>query len=240
MATITPIVRTHVSNVTKKDVKYGWYPPHGLYVPARGCVVVDGDVMSLCNKATSRTLLSNDLANKRVKLAIEVVDQKGVGSYNGDQTVEIKEKKATPKPAPKPEVVKAQKEAEKNVEIQADKLEKIETGEAPVEPYTETFQDKTIEEMKPPVQDIFPPDAFPDSEAPTKKADVETVDMFGADAFADKTPKSPWAVKEKAKKGGKMDPAKKAAMLEKRAATIARHKAAQAAKAADTFGKEED
>jgi len=181
MAAITPIVRTHVSNVTRTDVKYGWYPPHGLYVPARGCVVVDGDVMSLCTKDTFKQLLLNDLSNRRVKLSLEVIAQKGVSLRAGDKTVAPKIPKV--KPVEKPEVKKAQQEADLNEEAIINKLAKLETGEEPVEPFSETFKNKTIEEMKPPITNMFGDDWEKQS---SKKADVETVDMFGADAFGDK------------------------------------------------------
>jgi hypothetical protein len=226
MAAITPIVRTHVINVTRQDLKYGWYPPHGLFVAARQTVVVDGDVMSLATKIQFQKLLLNDLDNKRVKLSVELLERKGIGVYAGEKTKIICKEKVVA--TPKPEVKKAQKEAKKNEKDMQDKLEKIETGEEPVEPFSETFQDKTIEEMKPPVQDIFPPDAFPDSDAPTKKADVETVDMFGTEAFSDKSD----TVADKAKAAADKT-AKKAASIAKGLATRKANKAKKTAEAVE-------
>jgi hypothetical protein len=235
MAAITPIVRTHVINVTKQDLKYGWYPPHGLFVEARKTVIVDGDVMSM-TRPQFQKLLINDLDNKRVKLSVEVLDRKGVGIYSGDKTVKVNAKPEQPKPQPKLEVKKAQDEAQNNEDAIVEKLTKIETGEEPVEPFSETFQDKTIEEMKPPVQDIFPPDAFPDSDAPTKKANVEVVDMFGAEAFGDDSDtvadKAQAAADEaKAEAAAK---AKRSAAAKKAAATRKANQAKKAAEAAQT------
>jgi hypothetical protein len=226
MANITPIVRTHVNNITRRDIKYGWYPPHGLYVPARGKVVLDGDMMSLCKRDQDKKLLLNDLDNRRVKLALEIADRKGVAMHTGDKTINVKTKSSKIKEVEKEAVKEAQEEAKRNEEAQEEKLEKIETGEEPVEPYSETFQDKTIEEMKPPIQPMF--EEVGEAEA-KRRADVESVDLFGAEAFGETVEAEAPAKTEKkasSKKKGKMDPAKKEAMLAKRRATMAAKKAA--------------
>jgi len=178
MGAIIPIVRTRIVNQTGAGSHFVWYPPNGIYLEAGEPVTVDGDLMSLADDA-GKQALDSDLATGRIGLSIEVIGRGGVvqvlPAAPAASDKEAMTADGEPLPGPAPAAVPTPKPP-----VQRKRDRDRARARAEVNPFKDVIVERSVEDMKPPLEDLFGRDWVA---PPIRRADVPVVDLLGEQAY---------------------------------------------------------